>query len=96
MNAPAGQRPLTAIVTDIEQWVAENTDNATPPEDIHCKTCSAVIQQVTLYASVHSSLFSGCAGGGGVENLALPYCPVCEPDVPAATQRTCIHTPGGI
>ena len=37
-----------AIVADIEEWVEKNTDNATPPEDVHCNTCSAVIQQVTL------------------------------------------------
>ena len=96
MNAPAGMRPVKAIVTDIDQWVADNTDNVTPPEDIHCNTCNTVIQQVTLYASVHDSPFSGCVGGGEVTNLALPYCPTCEPDVPAATQRTCIHATGGI
>ncbi len=91
MKAPAGMRPVTAIVADIEAWVADNTDNATPPAAIHCNKCSTVIQQVTLYASQHDSPFDGCIGGGEVENLALPYCPTCEPDVPATTQRTCIH-----
>ncbi len=94
MNAPAGMRPVTDIVADIDKWVAANTDNATPPEDIHCNKCSAIIMCTTLYASLHDSPFDGCVGGGEVENLALPYCPTCEPDVPAATQRTCIH-PGG-
>ncbi len=91
MNAPEGMRSLSAIVADIDKWVADNTDNATPPEDIHCKTCSAVIQQTTLYASVHESGWSNCAGFGEVKNLALPYCPTCEPNVPAETQRTCVH-----
>lgn len=95
MNAPAGMRPLKDIVADINAWVAANTNNATTPEAINCNKCSSIIQQVTLYASLHDSPFADmCAGGGEVENLALPYCPTCEPDVPAATQRTCIHTGG--
>lgn len=85
MKAPAGMRPLTAIQADIDQWVAENMDDA------QCRTCGSIIQQTTLYASLHDSLFSGCAGGGEVKSLALPYCNTCEPDVPAETQRTCIH-----
>ncbi len=91
MNAPAGMRPLAAIVADIDKWVANNTDNSTPPPDVRCNKCSTAILQVTLYASVHDGPFGSCAGSGEVENLALPFCPTCEPDVPAATQRTCIH-----
>ncbi len=95
MNAPAPMRTHAAIVSEIDAWVADNTDNARAPLSIRCNNCSTAILQVTLYASVHDSPFANtCAGGGEVENLALPYCPTCEPDVPAATQRTCIH-PGG-
>lgn len=96
MNAPAGMRPLKDIQSDIDKWVADNTNNTMTPEAINCNKCSAVIRQTILYASVHNSPFAGCVGTGEVENLALPYCPTCEPNVPAATQRTCIHAPGGI
>ncbi len=94
MKAPAGMRPLSAIVVDIDTWVAANTNNATPPDDIRCNKCSTTIMQVTLYASVHDSPFDGCIGGGEVKDLALPYCPTCEPDVAAETQRTCAHSGG--
>ncbi len=95
MNAPAGMRPLSDIQTNIDQWIATNTYITTAPPKPHCSTCRAVIQQTTLYASVHDSPFPGCVGDGEVENLALPYCPVCEPVVPVTMQRTCIHETGG-
>lgn len=90
MNAPEGKRPLVAIQADIAQWVKENVDDA------YCRTCGAIIQQVTLYASVHdgAALFGRadlCAGSGDVVNLALPYCNTCEPNVAGQIQRTCIH-----
>ncbi len=92
MKAPAGMRPVTAILADIEKWLAENTTGIIGAEPLYRHTCGAIIQQVTLYASLHDSPFTNaCAGGGEVKNLALPYCPTCEPDVPAAMQRTCIH-----
>ncbi len=91
MNSPAGMRPISAIKDDIDTWIATNTHNATPPGDVKCKKCNAIIQQTTLYASVHDSPFEGCVGSGDVMTLALPYCPTCEPNVPATTNRTCIH-----
>ncbi len=92
MNAPAGMRPLSAIVADIKNWLKKNTTGIIGAEPLYRHTsCGNIIKQVTLYASLHDSPFKGCAGGGEVKNLALPYCPTCEPDVPAATQRTCIH-----
>ncbi len=86
MNAPEGKRPLEAIQADIDQWVKENVDDA------YCRTCGAIIQQTTLYASVHDSLFGDrCAGGGEVITLALPYCNTCEPEIARQDSRTCIH-----
>lgn len=43
-----------------------------------CRKCNSVIQQTTGYISVHSKLFSNCAGGGSVKHVPLPYCPQCE------------------
>lgn len=88
MNTPEGKRPLAAIEADIKQWLAEHWNGA------ECNTCGAIIQQTTLYASVHegAAMFGGrCVGGGQVVNLALPYCNTCEPDVAGTMQRTCIH-----
>lgn len=86
MNAPEGKRPLAAIRADIHRWVEEHIENAC------CRTCSAIIQQTTLYVSVHLSVFGkACAGHGEVIRLALPYCSTCEPEVARQTQRTCIH-----
>lgn len=85
MNAPEGKRPLTAIEADIRQWLEDHWNGA------ECKKCGAIIQQVTLYASVHDFGFGTCAGTGKVINIALPYCNTCEPDVAGQIQRTCIH-----
>ena len=91
MKAPIGMRPLSAIQADIHQLVMDNTDCAESPEATHCNACGSIIQQTTLYATVHDGGFSNCAGHGEVERLALPYCPTCEPDVSEEMQRTCIH-----
>ena len=89
MNAPEGKRPLAAIEADIKQWLAEHRNDSA-----ECNTCGAIIQQTTLYASVHEAaiLFNGkCVGSGRVINLALPYCNICEPDMARQMQHTCIH-----
>lgn len=86
MNAPEGKRPRAAIQADIDRWVSEHMDGA------HCRTCSAVVQQTTLYASVHDiRCCDACAGFGEVVRLPLPYCNTCEPEVANQMQRTCIH-----
>ncbi len=91
MKSPAGMRAQSAIQADIDQWVADNTGNTESGGSICCNKCNTVIQATTLYASVHESGWSNCAGFGEVKKLPLPYCPACEPDVPKNDQRTCIH-----
>ena len=84
MNAPEGKRSQAAIQADIDRWVEEHVDDAC------CETCGAIVQQTTLYASVHE-FADVCAGSGQVIRLPLPYCNTCEPSVAGQTQRTCIH-----
>lgn len=101
MKAPDGKRPLAAIQGDINQWVKEHTESSYKgaseevAADYLCADCGAVIQQTTLYASVHdgAAVFGGnkCIGSGQVIQLPLPYCPSCEPEMASGTQRTCIH-----
>ncbi len=91
MKAPIGMRPLSAIRADIDEWVAENSEGVIGGEELYRHTCGTILRQTTLYATIHETILATCAGYGDVKKLALPYCPTCEPDVSAETQRTCIH-----
>lgn len=91
MKAPIGMRPLSFLQADIDQWVMDNTDGLVEERTLRCNQCNAIIEQTTLYATVHINPPGGCAGYGEVTKLALPYCPTCEPDMPAEAQRTCAH-----
>jgi len=55
----------------------------------YCKRCNAVIQQTTLYISMHDSRFNTCAGSGEVQKVNLAYCPDCEGEPKIA--RACIY-----
>lgn len=95
MNTVVSKTSLATIRADIARWIAERTTKrggACADDPYYCCDCGEIIQQTTLYASVHDSLFGDrCAGRGEVINLSLPFCPHCEPGVTGRTNRTCIH-----
>ncbi|OHA48815.1 MAG: hypothetical protein A2806_03920 [Candidatus Terrybacteria bacterium RIFCSPHIGHO2_01_FULL_48_17] len=53
-----------------------------------CKNCGAEVQEVHAYISLHTTLFSNCAGSGKVKQVGIPYCPNCEL---TPNNRGCVH-----
>lgn len=72
----------------VQTWLQEHC-NRTEDGKYVCKTKSCPIMQTTAYISIHSNLFSGCAGGGECKTLGVPYCFECEGAVDAI--YTCVH-----
>ena len=66
------------------QATYEKTDDG-----FKCKKCGSLIQQTTLYVSIHHKLFPSCAGSGEVQQVNYPYCPKCEGE--PETVRGCVH-----
>jgi hypothetical protein len=89
MNAPPGGMNALqfyeSLQADIERRYARLGDST----HYVCLNCGNDVLQTTGYASVHTTLFAGCAGSGKVVTFPLPYCSVCE-GLPEKVS-TCIH-----
>ena len=58
-------------------------------DGFYCKTCGSQIMQVTCFVSIHSKLFSICAGYGEVQKINYPFCPKCDGELEHVT--ACYH-----
>ncbi len=90
MNAPPARLSPEAFAEHFNKHAQEHYE-ADDNGHYKCKKCGARILQTTCYVSIHTTLFSGCAGSGRCKQVPLPYCPTCE-GVPTQTS-TCVHTP---
>lgn len=60
-----------------------------------CRSCKTPPQAVTCFVSIHFTEFGDrCAGSGQVQQVDLPFCPLCE-TVPTDIVRSCVHIPMG-
>lgn len=92
MEAPAGKRPLSEVLTDLRNFIDTECERDGNQGFKH-KKCGEPIKQVTLYVSIHDQMFGdSCAGDGQCKQFPLPYCPKCEGE-PKNTV-TCAHEPG--
>lgn len=90
MEAPVAMLSPKGFWEAIQDFVASHYD-VQADKGYKCKKCGAEIKQITCYVSLHDARFRGeCAGAGKVEQVSLPYCPVCE-GVPQRT-FTCVHS----
>jgi|GEM_PF-6006584 len=62
-------------------------------EIYRCRHCGAQVRAVLAYISIHTTLFTNCAGGGVVERVEMPYCPNCET---RPESLGCVHLPPGV
>jgi hypothetical protein len=76
MEAPVGGQSSEAFNKEIADHIATHYTKVSG--SCVCNTCASPIQQTTCYVSLHTTLFSGCAGSGKVRQIPLPYCPKCE------------------
>jgi len=77
-------------LTDVDRLITKHTlahytETGNGPV---CKNCGALVLFVHAYISVHTTLFSNCAGSGSVKQIDMPYCPNCEI---TPSDRGCIH-----
>lgn len=90
MEAPPAKLSPEEFGRFIKEHVISRYDKV--EERLVCRSCGSVIQQITCYVSIHTSLFADqCAGFGEVKRFPLPYCPKCEGE--PKTTSTCIHMP---
>ena len=87
MEAPRERLTLQGFNAEITNYFAEHCEKT--ESGYKCKKCEAVIQQTTLWVSIHTTLFEECAGYGEVKRFPLPYCPRCEGEPKKIS--TCVH-----
>ncbi len=77
--------------TIIEEIKKRQATYTTDNDEYRCPNCGETILAVPAFISLHSTLFSGCVGGGEVRKLQFPYCPNCDERPPNGEIRGCIH-----
>ena len=87
MNAPVGGLRWP----EFRKVIASHMETRYKKQDDHyvCLVCKSLVLTADGYVSMHDPMFSGCAGGGEVKCVALPYCPKCEGK--PALVSTCVH-----
>jgi len=89
MQTPIKMTPDEANMVK-DRWLREQVKEGLGGEPT-CMRCGGGIKAITAYISVHFQEFEElCAGGGEVQQVRVPYCPVCE--TPPQTYG-CIHIP---
>jgi len=58
-------------------------------DGFYCKQCGSQIMQTTCHVSIHTKLFSQCAGSGEVKTINYPFCPKCDGEIEYVT--ACYH-----